>query len=161
MPEPPEGRRDLSGLTLRSMRPADAGELSAFLTRVMDRNGEPDPVAGAWARELLRGEQSHPTSRPDDGTVVVDDASGRIVSCCFLIRQTWTYAGIPFGVGRPELIATEPAFRGRGLVRAQLAEIHNRSGAFGHRMQAITGIPYFYRQFGYEPALITAGGRRG
>jgi hypothetical protein len=37
--------------------------------------------------------------------------------------------------------------------------IHARSAAEGHIVQAITGIPYFYRQFGYEYAL-DLGGRR-
>ena len=39
--------------------------------------------------------------------------------------------------------------------------VHARSAALGHRMQALTGIPYFYRQFGYEPTLVTSGGHQG
>lgn len=148
------------GSLLRSMRAADRDELAEFVARVFGlESGELDLTAGVWARDLLRGD--HPTSSPEDGTVVVDRASGRIVSCCFLISQTWTYAGIPFGVGRPELIATEPAYRDRGLVRVQFEAIHARSAALGQVMQALTGIPIFYRQFGYETALVTEGSRAG
>jgi len=148
------------GLELRSIAPSDAEQLSAFATRIFgEKDGSPDVMAGIWARELVRGD--HPTTRPGDGTVVVDSATGRIVSSCFLISQTWTYGGIPFGVGRPEIIATDPAYRNRGLVRAQIEAIHTRSAALGHRVQAISGIPVFYRQFGYEPALVSPGGRRG
>lgn len=148
------------GLLLRAMRVADRDDVAAFVTRAFAfSDGEPDLTAGAWAHDLLRGD--HPTSSPGDGTVVVDPASGRIVSCCFLISQTWTYEGIPFDVGRPELIATDPEFRNRGLVRAQLANVHARSRELGHRMQALTGIPYFYRQFGYETAPIIESGRSG
>jgi hypothetical protein len=34
-----------------------------------------------------------------------------------LISQIWAYEGIPFGVGRPELVGTLPEYRNRGLVR--------------------------------------------
>ena len=39
------------------------------------------------------------------------------------------------------------------------AALHERSAALGQPVQAITGIPYFYRQFGYEYALDLEGGR--
>jgi hypothetical protein len=70
-----------------------------------------------------------------------------------LIPQTWHYGGIPLGVGRPELVATHPDYRNRGLVRELFAVVHERSVALGHHMQVITGIPYFYRQFGYTMAM--------
>ena len=153
--------RDLgNGLRLRSISPADTGPLTEFATRVFGhQTGEPDVMAGIWAGELSRGD--HPAVPPDDGVIVVDTATGRIVSSCLFIRQTWTYAGIPFGVGRPELIATDPGYRNRGLVRAQMETVHAGSAALGHHMQALTGIPYFYRQFGYEPTLVTSGGHQG
>ena len=70
-----------------------------------------------------------------------------------LISQTWTYDGIAFGVGRPELVGTAPAYRRRGLVRTQFEVLHQRSAERHERLQAITGIPWYYRQFGYEMAL--------
>ena len=79
----------------------------------------------------------------------------------YLIPQTWTYEGIPFGVGRSELVGTLPEFRKRGLVRMQYEEIHKWSAERGQMVQAITGIPYFYRKFGYEMALDLSGGRFG
>ena len=76
-----------------------------------------------------------------------------------LISQTWAYDGIPFGVGRPELVGTDPEYRHRGLVRAQFEVIHQWSTERGERLQAITGIPWYYRQFGYEMAVNLGGGR--
>ena len=38
--------------------------------------------------------------------------------------------------------------------------LHARSAARGDLVQAITGIPYYYRQFGYEYALDLYGIRR-
>jgi GNAT superfamily N-acetyltransferase len=51
------------------------------------------------------------------------------------------------------MVATDPAYRNRGLIRALFEMVHERSEAEGDLVQAITGIPYFYRQFGYEYAL--------
>jgi hypothetical protein len=47
------------------------------------------------------------------------------------------------------------------LVRAQFEEIHRWCEARDLPVQAITGIPYFYRQFGYEMALDLSGRRYG
>ncbi len=69
--------------------------------------------------------------------------------------------GIEFGVGRPELVGTDPEFRNRGLVRIQFEEVHKWSAARGHQVQVITGIPYYYRQFGYEMALNLGGRHAG
>src|SRR5712691_11396345 len=88
-------------------------------------------------------------------------ATGAIVSSMNLISQTWVYDGIPFGVGRPELVGTSLEYRYRGLVRAQFEVIHQWSTERGERLQAITGIPWYYRQFGYEMALNLGGGRVG
>ncbi len=155
--------RDLGGgLTLRLSRADDVDQLAAFNQRIHTEDDDPPmtaPRLDAWVRDLLSGR--HPTHPVDGFTVVEDSASGRIVSCMNLIPQTWTYESIPFGVGRPELVATEEAYRGRGLVRAQFAYQHALSSQRGDLAQAITGIPYYYRQFGYEMTVDLDGGRRG
>jgi Acetyltransferase (GNAT) domain len=68
---------------------------------------------------------------------------------------------VPFGVGRVELVGTLPGYRRRGLIRRQMEEAHRWSAALGHPVQIITGIPNFYRQFGYEQGLAVAGARSG
>jgi hypothetical protein len=154
--------RDLGdGLILRRSRAADAEALAEFCARVHSDDGwdKPDAHIAAWTRDLLA--RPHPTFQPDDFTIVEEAASGRIVSSLNLISQTWTYEGIPFGVGRPELVGTLPEFRKRGLVRLQFEQIHRWSVERGEQVQAITGIPYYYRQFGYEMALDLAGIRFG
>ena len=154
--------RDLgNGLILRRSTPADAEPLADFYKMVMREPPatEPDELVAAWTRDLLRG--NHPTFGADDFTIVEEAATGRIVSAMNLISQNWTYDGIPFGVGRPELVGTEPEYRKRGLVRAQFEVIHALSAERGEMVQAITGIPNFYRQFGYEMAMSLGGGRQG
>jgi hypothetical protein len=58
-------------------------------------------------------------------------------------------------------VGTLPEYRKRGLVRLQFNVIHRWSAESGEKVQAITGIPYYYRQFGYEMALNLSGGRIG
>ena len=150
-----------NGLTLRRSTPADAEPLADFYKMVMREPPatEPDELVAGWVRDLLCG--SHPTFGSDDFTIVEEAATGRIVSAMNLISQHWTYDGIPFGVGRPELVGTEPEYRKRGLVRAQFEVIHALSAERGEMVQAITGIPNFYRQFGYEMTMRLGGGRQG
>jgi hypothetical protein len=133
-------------------------ELAAFNARIHSDDGpdQPDAYIGAWVRDLLT--KAHPTFQPDDFTIVEDTQTGKIVSSLCLISQTWSYAGIRFGVGRPELVATAEEYRNRGLVRTQFEVVHRWSAQRGELVQAITGIPYYYRQFGYEMTVDIGGG---
>jgi len=156
MTDPP---RDLGdGLALRRATADDADELAAFNVRMHSDDPEhPEEWLGAWTRDLLGG--GHPTTGPDDVTVVTD-AEGRIVSSVALISQTWEYDGVPFGVGQPELVGTDEAWRRRGLCDVQMEVAHARSAERGQVVQAITGIPWLYRRYGYEMALDLRGPMR-
>jgi hypothetical protein len=153
-------RRDLGdGLHLRWSTAAAAErllDLYAFVFR--DRADDPvDPLLTAWARDMLAGR--HPLIAPDDFALVEEADGGRIVAATGLMAQRWEYAGVGFGVGRPELVASHPDYRRRGLARRVFELVHARSAARGDLAQGILGIYYFYRQFGYEYALDIAGGR--
>ena len=153
--------RDLGdGLLLRRATPADGDALAAFNADLHHPPGaEPNAAIGAWTRDLLDGR--HPTTGPGDFTIVEDTATGTIVSSLCLISQTWSYDGIAFGIGRPELVGTHRDYRNRGLVRLQMAVVHAWSAERGELAQAITGIPWYYRQFGYEMAITLGGSRSG
>jgi len=148
-------------LILRRSTFADTEALADFNTHVHtdDENNTPSERVGVWVRDLMSG--MHPTFPVSDFTIVEERSSGKIVSSLNLITQTWAYDGIPFKVGRPELVGTLPEYRKRGLVRAQFDEIHQWSAERGELVQAITGIPFYYRNFGYEMALNLGGGRAG
>lgn len=147
------------GLILRRSTPEDADALAEF-NRAIHTDNDPDgQCISTWTRDLLT--RPHPTFHPDDFTIIEEVATGRIVSSMNLISQTWAYEGIQFGVGRPELVGTLPQFRNRGLVRLQFEEVHKWSSERGEMVQAITGIPFYYRQFGYEMALDLDGRRFG
>lgn len=144
------------GLILRSLSEGHSSDRERLPELYADVNCEGDPEVikegvRAWARDLING---HPTTTADDIFVVVDPAQNeQVVSATLLIPQTWRYEGISLSVGRPELVATRPEYRSRGLVRALFEAVHERSAALGHTLQVITGIPYFYRQFGYTMAV--------
>jgi predicted N-acetyltransferase YhbS len=149
--------RDLgNGLVIRIATPADTEPLAQLVGRVFGRETFSEHAA-TYARDLMR--ESHLVIGPANTLIVEDTAAKKLVSTMCLIPQTWTYAGIPFGVGRPEMVATDADYRRRGLVREQFRAIHAMSEAMGHLVLGITGIPWFYRQFGYEYALDLGGGR--
>src|SRR5262245_18991735 len=114
-------RRDLGdGLVLRWSKPDDAERLAQLLGTVWRDSADapPNPRLIEVARRHMRGE--YPLVGPGDCALVEDtrQPSRSIVACAFLWREEWSYGDIPFGVGRPENIATDPAYRNRGLVRA-------------------------------------------
>jgi hypothetical protein len=148
------------GLILRRATPADAVALAEHNSHIhLLPDKKPDLGVAAWTCDLMRGD--HPTVRAGDFTIVEDTRNHRIASSLNLIPQRWSYAGVEFGVGRPELVGTLPEYRRRGLVRAQMDVIHMWSAERGDKVQAITGIPWYYRQFEYEMALSLGGGRGG
>ena len=122
--------RDLgNGLVMRRSTPQDADALAEF-NRLIHADNEADgQCLAAWTRDLLT--RPHPTFSPNDFTIIEEVATGRIISTMNLISQTWSYEGIKFGVGRPELVGTLPEFRNRGLVRMQFEEIHKWSAERG------------------------------
>jgi Acetyltransferase (GNAT) domain len=152
--------RDLGDkLTLRWSTPADTEAIAQLVSTVFrDRAEAPlnAPLANLM-REIMG--RAHPVMGPGDFALVEDGhkRGNPLVACTCLWRHTWEYEGIPFGIGRPEMVASDPDYRHRRLIRAVFELIHGRSEAEGHLVQAITGIPYFYRLFGYEYALDLGG----
>lgn len=145
-----------SGLTLRSLSdgtPEDKANLAQFYVDVFtEAYGPEDEVIGPWVEDLI--DEKHPSVTDEDIWVVVDPATDdRIVSATLLIPQTWRFENIELPIGRVELVATDKDYRNRGLVRELFNALHERSEAMGHNIQTITGIPYFYRQFGYAMAV--------
>lgn len=144
---------DLSdNLHLRFATSDDIDALAEFNARLHEGEN-----VGANIRDLMSGD--HPTCKASDFTVVEDTKTGKIVSSTCLISQIWTYSGIPFKFGQPEFVATEPEYRRRGLVRKQFEVIHELSATREELMLGITGIPWYYRLFGYEMALDMEAGK--
>ena len=138
-------------LVVRRATPDDIEAVIDFNTRCFDER------VTQWTRDLISGE--HPTVQPDDFTLVENTRTQQIVSSMCAISQMWSYGGISVPVARPELVATDPAYRRRGLIRHQFEAMHARSAAKGELLQVITGVDWFYRQFGYEMGVKLWGSR--
>ena len=149
------------GLIMRHATSEDADALSAFNASIF-RDPETQVHSEEiryWVRDLLAN--PHPSFQPGDFTIVEDTREGKIVSSMNLIEQVWSYGRIPFKVGRPEVVGTLPEYQRRGLVRKQFEIVHAWGVERGHKMQAITGIPFYYRQFSYDYALPLDFARTG
>lgn len=148
-----------NNLVMRWGKPEDAQAVAEFNAKVHSDTAEPDGYVYYWTLELFQGK--HPTVGPSDFLIVVDESkNNKIASTLCLISQTWSYEDIIFKVGRPEIVGTDEEYRRKGLVRAQFEVIHALSAERGEMVQGITGIPWYYRQFGYEMGLDLGGARR-
>lgn len=146
--------RDMGdGLVIRRPTEADIEPLLAMETEVFDSR------AAADVRAVITGDWA--IGRLDQFVIAEDTKTRQIVSSLGLLDKTFTYEGIPFGVGVVEWVLTRPDYRRRGLIRAQIEIVHQWSEARGDRMQIIGGIPNYYRQFGYDMALEMAVARVG
>lgn len=144
-------------LILRFATTNDLEPLAQFNGRIHGDHGQFNPFVAQWTREFASPD--HPSCGPGNVTIVEDTRTGQIVSSMCSIPQTWTYDGVSFLVGRPEAVGTDPAYRRRGLIRAQFEVFHAKGEAEGQLAQVITGIAWYYRQFGYEYAIDLSGGR--
>ena len=150
-----------SGLVRRWSTPADAEKVARCMMTVY-RDSADAPLAERVGNEgRICFLPSYPLMGPGDFAVVEDTSlpDRPIVACTCYWRHRWSLGGIPFNVGRPEYVATWAEYRNRGLIRGLFEMVHARSAANGDLVQAITGIEYYYRQFGYEYVLDLDGRR--
>jgi GNAT superfamily N-acetyltransferase len=147
-------RRELGdGLTLRWSTPEDVEQVASLYAQVF-RSSPDAPLnwhVPLWARDMFSGR--HPHIGPHDFAVVEDTTNRAIVASTCLLRYPIAFEGIPIPFGRPEVVATQPEYRNRGLIRAIFELIHAKSEARGDLAQGITGIAHYYRQFGYEYSI--------
>lgn len=102
----------------------------------------------------------HPNTQKGDLIFVEDEKSGQVVSSLCLIPWTWAYEGIEIPSGEMGIVGTLEDYQRRGLVRVQVDYFKRRLRERGCLLSQIQGIPYYYRQFGYEYALPLEGGLR-
>ncbi|HXZ03825.1 MAG TPA: GNAT family N-acetyltransferase, partial [Ktedonobacteraceae bacterium] len=155
-------RRELGGGLLQRWSTPEDTENIAQLCGLVFREKEDEPFNIRMMESVHRQMSGNfPLMGPGDYAVIEDTnkEENPLVACTCLWRREWEYDGIAFGVGQPEFVATHPDYRNRGLIRRLFEMVHARSESEGHLVQGITGISYFYRQFGYEYALELEGRR--
>ena len=145
-------RRELDdGLVLKTA----AGEADIERVAAFDGKAFEEKAIGDFCRTLFL---HHPKTQPSDLIFVEDERTGEIVSSLCLIPWEWQYEDVTLKAGEMGIVGTLEPYRRRGLIRAQ-AEYHNELLLDrGFDLSQIQGIPYFYRQFGYEYTLPLEGG---
>jgi predicted acetyltransferase len=138
-------RRHLEGgLIVRTLETRDD------VTRLADFNAR---IHSESERDIAtRLIMEHPDIRPEQWWVV-EDAAGSIVSSLCLIPWHFTYEGVDLKSGEMGFVGTLPSHRRRGLIRTLVAEFDAMLKREGYDLTHIQGIPYYYRQFGYEYAV--------
>ncbi|ORX90196.1 hypothetical protein K493DRAFT_305097 [Basidiobolus meristosporus CBS 931.73] len=126
------------------------------LTRLVQTNplGIDENEGFSFYKKITNG--PYPVATPEDFILISDDNS--IVAMACLLRVKCVYDTVPFVMGRPEMIATHPDYRCRGFVQILMRYINELCDEEALLVEGITGIPFFYRQFGYEYALALEQG---
>lgn len=142
----PAIRRDLGqGLVLKTVASErDVERVAAFNTTIHGE-GIDDLV-----RRICR---HHPWIQPGDFIFVEDEETGQVVSSLSCNPWRWRYDGVELLAGEMGFVGTLEPYRRRGLVRAQVGLFKEFLHQRGCHLSHIQGIPYYYRQFGYEYAL--------
>jgi predicted N-acetyltransferase YhbS len=95
----------------------------------------------------------HPDLPLSDHFLIMDTKNRKVAAYFCLTRTTCVLNGTEFPVGHMEVVATLPEYRHRGFIR-QLNELYeHRVAEYKLPLLVIIGIPYFYRNLGYEYAL--------
>lgn len=152
VPTEPYRRALNNGLVLKSVSDEQDAERLAVFNGVI--HGE---IVAAMTRALIF---YHPDTRPAHWLFVEDEAGRQIVSSICLIPWTWRYEDVTLQAGEMGIVGTLPDYRRRGLIRAQAARFDELLRDGDYDLSHIQGIPYFYRQFGYEYAIPLEGGWR-
>ena len=106
-------------------------------------------VAGMTRQLILH----HPATRPEHWLYVQDTQTGTIVSSLGLIPWQWRYEDVTLKSAEMAIVSTDPHYRKRGLIRALVKRFNEILYEESFDLSHIQGIPYFYRQFGYEYAI--------
>jgi predicted N-acetyltransferase YhbS len=102
----------------------------------------------------------HPGTYLDDLIFVEDEKKTEVVSSICLIPWEWRYEDVILKAGEMGIVGTREKYRRRGLIRAQSDYLKKKLAERKFHLSHIQGIPYFYRQFGYEYTLPLEGGYR-
>lgn len=137
------------GLTLRSV------STIRELERVAAFNGliHGTEVVGMTANLFA----DHPDTRGRDLLYVENDGGEVIASAC-LIPWTLHTGEVDLPVGELGIVGTREDYRGRGINRHLMGAFWQRFTERGCLLSIIQGIPFFYRQYGYEYALLPLEG---
>jgi len=115
-----------------------------------EENEENGKIVGEMVRGLIT---QHPYTSFDDFFFVENEKSGELVSFLCLVPLKWKYGDVNLKVATVECVGTLKPYRRRGFIKALMEKYEERLREGEYDLSVVWGIPYFYRQFGYEDAL--------
>jgi len=134
------------------IRNASAEDIPALLEHFRIVHG---PEVVDELRALL---ENYPRFSWDDSYIITHPNSGEVISCVILLQNAWTLGGIKFASVEMEAVGTLEQYRYQGHMRFLNDSFEKRAAELRPVIQAIAGIPNFYRNFGYEFAATMGGG---
>ena len=138
-------------LILKSIStPEEIDRLAAFNVAIHG-----DAILDNMTRTLIN---YHPSTHPHEWLFVEDPTNGKIVSSLCLIPWQIRYGSVILQGGEMGIVGTDEAYRHQGLIRALDQRFSELLDEGGYHLSHIQGIPYYYRQFGYEYTLPLEGG---
>jgi predicted acetyltransferase len=133
------------------MRPAVAADKNAIKMTVEKTFGK---EVGPIVEKLFT---YHPDFPVSDHFLIMDTKKHQVVSYFCLSRSTCVLNGTEFTVGAMEVVCTLPEYRHQGLIRRLNELFEQRAEEYKLPLLVIIGIPFFYRNLGYEYALTFNG----
>lgn len=138
-----------SGLTLRTV------STSAELDRVAEINAViHEPSTGEMTRKMFA---THPNLTGRD-LVYIENEQGKAIATICLIPWTLRYGEVEIPAAELGIVGTLEQYRGKGLNRILMDYYWQRFAERKALVSIIQGIPYFYRQYNYEYALLPLEG---
>lgn len=142
--------QDLGGNLI--MRNASTEDIPALLEhfKIVHGEGVVDQL-----RVML---ECYPRFTWEDSFIIQNSSSGEVVSCVILVENAWVLDGIQVPSVEMEAVGTLDAYRNKGHIRLLNEKFEERASQHNPLIQTVAGIPYFYRNFGYEYAANLGGG---
>ncbi len=131
-------------VVLRILKDSDIEDLLEFVKKV---NGE---EVAPVVKRLLKYYPNFPLS---DNFIIYNTRSNKILAYLCLLRGHLVLNGTRVPFGQMEIVGTDPEHRHKGYIRKLNEAFEKRALEYDLPVLIIEGIPYFYRQFGYEFAL--------
>ncbi len=145
MIQPFQARDRGDGLALRRVAHAqDIARVAAFDAAI--HGAESESTWRTWMQE-------HPFAHAAHWLFIEEVVTSRVVASLCLLPWQLRFAGISLPSAEMGVVGTLEQYRGRGLQRVLGAAFDELLRAEGYLLSHIQGIPYFYRQFGYEYAV--------
>lgn len=145
------------------MKPRDLG--SGLLLRNASAHDVPeilDMIEDVFSKEIIASIRpwfdKHPNISFDDVFIVEDTRTGQIVSHVIQLRGSWILDGLEIPMMQMEVVGTREQYRHQGFIKEISTAYDERAAEIKPVFQAVAGIPYFYRELGYEYAVPMESG---